>query len=723
MSDDNPAVQPETEEAFLEGLERRPIPWQEILRKIEGIAARGGVVQAEERAQLLENALAETGDTDAALSVMEIRAGWAGAASRRPSLADAAEALLSRTPDLKGRIRDAGFDRDLTPAECVRRLRTLLRLEPGALCYEPSWRFGVVRRVDPLARRVEIDFDSKKGHSMQLGYAAETVRILPPDHLLAALHREPDNVRALFGDKPGEAMEWILRSFGPLPLSSIQEKVVPVILQESAWKPFWEGARKALKKSGRVNVPSRRTEPLEFRKDGESNFGPAWFAALAAERDMRRILERADAWTAAKAPESPDAESRAILENRLAFVLKGAEPGHWDCWVRALRCAEACGLKGEELRLDARIARMEQDDFFLRILEKAAARDVAPVLGLLNRRRGEAFRRQLMGVLPKLEIGPLGEAIQLLCDEGAAESCSVVLREQIARQTATVHLLLWIHRWPERIREWNLGSLQELTRQTLNQLELSAGGNLLKSQNLLKERFARPEWLRTIVGAMTETQRREFLIRLKTTPAWPNLERLALIGQIVKLFPELERLMSTGPAPAPKTQGPLTSMRMYRIRQTALEKLIREEIPANSREIGVARSHGDLRENFEYKAAKDFQAVLLRRRAELEQQLGEVQPSDFGDLPSDRAGLATGVEVEFQDGRREHLYILGAWDRDEVLGIVSSDTRLAQALAGKAPGDSFEWETQNGIERGILKTVSPLPENIRQWVRGDEPAS
>lgn len=722
MSDDNPAAQPDTEEAFLQGLDRSPIPWTGILQQLDGIAARGGLVQAEERAQLLEGALAAAGDVDSALAVMSARAGWSGAASRRPALAGAAEALLDGSPELKGRFRDAGFDRDLPPAECVRRLRTLLRLEPGALCYEPSWRFGVVRRVDGLARRVEIDFQTKPGHSMQLGYAAETVRILPPDHLLARFHREPEEVRTLFREKPGEAVEWVLRSFGSLPLASIQEKVVPAILPESGWKPFWEAARKALKKQGRVHVPARRTEPLEFRKDGEADFGPAWLAALAAERDMTRILERVEAWAAARTPDTLDPDSRAVLESRLAFVLKGAEPGHWDYWIRALRLAEACGLTGETLQLDARIARLEQDAFLLAILEKAAARDVAPVLSLLNRRRGEAFRRQALGILPKLEIGPLGEAIGLLCEFGAAEACGAVLREQIARQEANVHILLWIHRTPERIRDWNLGALPELTRQTLNQLEISAGGSHLKSQNLLRERFARPEWLRAVVEAMTETQRREFLIRLKTTPAWPNLERLALIGQIVKLFPELERLMSTGAAPAPKAQGPVTSARMYRIRQAALEKLIREEIPANSREIGVARSHGDLRENFEYKAAKDHQAVLLRRRAELEQQLAGVQPTEFEDLPTDRAGLATGVEVVFQDGRRERFYILGAWDRDEALGIVSSETRLAQALAGKGPGDPFEWETQHGLERGILRAVTPLPDTIRQWIRGDATA-
>jgi transcription elongation GreA/GreB family factor len=726
MSDDRSGtdVQSESEETFLERLEQRPLSWKELLQWLESIAARGGLVQAEERALLLEGTLAEVGDLDAALTVMETRAGWFASAERCKALAHAAEAHLQQAPERKALIRDAGFDRNLPPAECVRRLRTLLNLAPGVLCYEASWRFGVVRRVDPFGRRVEIDFETKAGHSMQLAYAAETVRILPPGHLLARFHREPDAIRELCRTRPAEAVELALLSFGPLPLASLQEKFVPAILEASAWKPFWEAARKALKKEGRVLVPAKRTEALDFRKVGEAEFDSAWFAVLAAERDMRIILDRIEAWAGARKQTDFGAESRAILENRLAFVLKGAEPGHWDYWIRALRLAEACGLTGEALQLEARIGRFEKDAFFFTVMKHAAARDVEPILDLLHRRQGETFRRQVLGLLPKMEIGVLSAAIPLLCNAGDSEACGAAVRDLISRQSASVHLLLWIHRYPERIREWNLGSLPDLVRQTLNQLEVSASGSHLRSQNLLRERIGRPEWLHAIVEAMSETQRREFMLRLKMTPAWPNLERLALLGQIIKRFPELERLMSeSAVAPVAPAKGPITSARMYRIRQVALEKIVREEIPANSRDIGVARSHGDLRENFEYKAAKDHQAVLLRRRAELEQQLKEVQPSEFEGFQTERAGLATGIDVEFQDGRQERLYILGAWDRDEALGIVSSDTRLAQAVIGKAPGETFEWSSQHGMERGTLRAVVPLPETIRNWIRIDDAAT
>src|SRR5690606_2084269 len=85
----------------------------------------------------------------------------------------------------------------------------------------------------------------------------------------------------------------------------------------------------------------------------------------------------------------------------------------------------------------------------------------------------------------------------------------------------------------------------------------------------------------------------------------------------------------------------VSSIRSYKQKEAQLQKIILKDIPENSKEISVARSYGDLRENFEYKAAKDMQRVLMGRRAELENQLRDVTPTDFSEFEPDAAGVAT----------------------------------------------------------------------------------
>ena len=174
-------------------------------------------------------------------------------------------------------------------------------------------------------------------------------------------------------------------------------------------------------------------------------------------------------------------------------------------------------------------------------------------------------------------------------------------------------------------------------------------------------------------------------------------------------------------AAAAPARPAVTARRSYRARQLQFEKITNVEIPRIAREIGVARSYGDLRENFEYKAAKEMQTVLLRRQAELEEMLGKVQPSDFRDLPHDRAGLGTCITLQHTDGRRETFNILGEWDRDEALGIISCNSQLARAVEGKLAGETVRIPAHEGEAECVLAEVGGLSDAIQAWISSEPP--
>ena len=132
----------------------------------------------------------------------------------------------------------------------------------------------------------------------------------------------------------------------------------------------------------------------------------------------------------------------------------------------------------------------------------------------------------------------------------------------------------------------------------------------------------------------------------------------------------------------------------------------------------MARSYGDLSENFEYKAAKDMQRVLMARRAELEAMMTRVRPTDFSEAPKGVAGIGSTVELEYPDGHVDRFHILGEWDQQPEKHIISSNTRLAKALAGKKSGETVTVPTETGGEAECrLKSVEDLPDEIKEWVK------
>ncbi|HPX41054.1 MAG TPA: GreA/GreB family elongation factor, partial [Candidatus Hydrogenedentes bacterium] len=206
---------------------------------------------------------------------------------------------------------------------------------------------------------------------------------------------------------------------------------------------------------------------------------------------------------------------------------------------------------------------------------------------------------------------------------------------------------------------------------------------------------------------------------LGQSTAWPGLDRQVIQAKVLKLYPHLQSVITGERESQPAaTYGAVTSHRTYRERQEKLEKLINEEIPANSKEIAVARSYGDLSENFEYKAAKDMQRVLMARRAELEDMMSRVRPTDFSEAPKGVAGIGSTVVLAHPDGREDRFHILGEWDQQPDRHIISSNTRMAKALAGKKPGDGVRVPAEDGSEAEcLLKAVEPLPPDIVEWAK------
>src|SRR5204863_6912519 len=167
------------------------------------------------------------------------------------------------------------------------------------------------------------------------------------------------------------------------------------------------------------------------------------------------------------------------------------------------------------------------------------------------------------------------------------------------------------------------------------------------------------------------------------SPLFDELTKRSLLARIVKLYPELASMI-TGAQPQEKTAPLIVSWSSLERRKAEYEELIKKKIPENTKEIAIARSYGDLSENFEFKAAKQMQAVLMRRKSELEQMLHHAQGTDFSNADTSQVSIGTIVRLRDVESAQEEPYtILGAWDGDPDRHIISYQTAIGQALLGK----------------------------------------
>ena len=131
------------------------------------------------------------------------------------------------------------------------------------------------------------------------------------------------------------------------------------------------------------------------------------------------------------------------------------------------------------------------------------------------------------------------------------------------------------------------------------------------------------------------------------------------------------------------------------------EDLVKKKIPENVKEIALARSYGDLSENFEYKAAKQMQAVLARRRTLNSNVICRMaRGTGFENPDTSRVSIGTIVTVrEGSAQKSEETYtILGAWDGDPERHIISYKTAIAQAVLGHSLTDAVTLADEQGAD-------------------------
>jgi transcription elongation GreA/GreB family factor len=670
--------------------------------------------------ELLQEALAERKDAAGMLSLMVLLSGWHGQETPFRGVCRRGLEAVFKSRLEQAFLESVGLGDNVPVGECLRRLGVLTRLAPGVFCHDGTWGFGVIGRLDDFYRRVTIDFSTKPGHGMSFAYAAETLEIVGNDHLLARRHTDPEGLSTLVRDDPGEVIRIALRSYGPLSAVQLREMLVDNVLPESGWKTFWDTARKVLKADPLVDMGAKRSQPIRLLEK-EKDYGDDWFAGLKAERDPAEVLARVHELEREGDTAGLDSGALEILKERISYAIRACEGTRWDMAARLVLAADRLGIAAGTDDAARAAELLASREVFPAATCRMPARDVRSLIGYLAGRDAGRAAELLLLLLSQLQPNAVGEAVEFLVAGGLEQELTDKVRGLFDSRQAGVVLTYWLCRNTDRFRRWLPGQEEELAVQAIEALEESCSGELLRAQNQLRALFGRKDWLSGIFDGLEDKQRERLLRRIRDSGGWDESSRRSVMGRLIKLYPGLAEVMASH-SPGSEQAGPsrLTSWRTYRERSQQLRVLLEEKIPENSREIAVARSYGDLSENFEYQAAKDQQRLLLQRQHELERDLKEIRGTDFDAFGGgDAAGMGTMVRVQDAEGGFRQYCILGEWDSDLALGIISSGSRLAEILTGHRAGDDVELPTARGTESCRIVEVGGLPAAVKSWIGGE----
>ncbi|HEV2096495.1 MAG TPA: GreA/GreB family elongation factor [Chthoniobacterales bacterium] len=591
----------------------------------------------------------------------------------------------------------------------------LEKLRPGTYCLHKSWGFGRIADWNLLLNQIVIDFMGKKAHPMQLLYAAENLTPIPPEHFLARKASDLPAIKNLLKQNPAAVVRNILESVGgSATVQQISQMLVGDIFQEPEWKRWWDSTKKILKKEGHFLIPAKKNEPIQLRAEKVSRASEllTFFAQARQPKEQAAALDQIIKFHAEFSDNSGNLQSIVATIEETAARNQRLNPALVFELVIArddllLHCPQ---LKSTNPELTLIRLIEEEEPRLALILPKLPSAKERRVLHVLPAALGPRWSARALQLMQTNNARMVAQIPRVFVEHNQQADLRAALERGIREHSVTSEALGWLCK--ERNGEWRDLVKPELLGAILSAIERdqyneSSRGNRLRDL-LLDDRELIPDMF---AGAEI-TVARDAMRRLMLTPVFDELTKRSLLARIIKLYPTLENVV-TGDQKEEKSEALVVSWSSLDKRKAEYEELINKKIPENSKEIGVARSYGDLRENFEFKAAKEMQAILMRRKSELEAALHRARGTDFSNPDTSQVSIGTIITLrERGNGKRESYTLLGAWDSNPDQGVISYQTAIGQALLGHRLGETVSLQADQGTGEFEIASIEAAPVDV-----------
>ena len=593
--------------------------------------------------------------------------------------------------------------------EALVRLEKLLSFQQGSLVLSEAWGLGVVKRLDYFYRRITVDFKTRKGHQFTYTAATDMLMRAPDNHILVLRQSDPARVETMLRDQKGEFVKAVLKSYGDMPVVKLENVCVANGFVKSVnWKKFWEEARADLRKDPLVSIPVKRTDPIQLKESVEE-YGDNWLTAFSQETDPKLILASVREYVAQNKFNTADEAAKEKIGERLVFAVTAARKVDDSLYARLACMVRDLGFT--EPSADKMRAYLWERKRFVKAASTLPAREVGAMVSFLA--VDDEAKAKLYKAIPELCFTAVGEVVSQFGGEAA---CREAVGELLRQPKAPATLVTLIVGKYEGFRDWTeLPSLITILTHAIALGEGRQGGETLKMQNIVRRLFADTKWLEKVYSWLDDGDKALFFERFQASIAWDPSTHHTIVVRMTRIVPELEAHVVK--AEKKKEYARLTSYRSFAAKKAEYLKLINEDMPANVKRIEFAKSYGDLSENAEYQYAKDEQRALMQKQTLMQQDLETVKPSDFADASVEEVMPGVTVVIAAPEGERTY-HILGEWDNDTDLGVLSSKARLAQNMLGKKTGDQFEMPGAEGAAQfARIVQIKPLPNEIRDWMK------
>ena len=577
-----------------------------------------------------------------------------------------------------------------------RQQSTLEVLEADAWCCHGSWGVGCIRSIDADNNRIVIQFESQtEPKSMDLAFCLQKLQVLPETHVIVEVRKDLEEAGRILKTDP---CDWVIRALKGFPdcqatslaLETVLAQALSPLFKPAAFKHWWISIQKALVKEPLVCVPKDKAGIFVLRVEPVSHERELLASLLSAKQAAQKVA------FGIQLCQLPCLED---IREELPLVLEAVSPlitypqltlaqRLEACWI----CSDvACtlGTDAEHFKQSARS--LVQDARKLPDLaEQIPHVHHERLVRLLMKAYPESWQDVVLSLLKRGSSSVIDVCFGCLLKQDMEALLTDTFEKWLREQNFTSSLLIWIIRHrsiqPHAALLKPLFGVQLLVC-ILQAIDADALGAAPGRRIALAEELNKDT---SLVGDLlkdaTATTATDLARLLMNNQGLDDLKKRSLLARFIRVFPELKRFAENPSGKSDETFW--VSRSGLEVARKEYAMLVDEKIPANKAAIAKARELGDLRENSEYKMARQDQTVLLARKSELGKFINRARVISPNEVKTDKVNVGTKVTLANASGSSIVYTILGAWDSAPEKNIISYQTPLAQSMIGRSVGES-----------------------------------
>lgn len=616
---------------------------------------------------------------------------------------DYLESTYGDTPALKEKLRVVGL-RSLDDFQgAIRNFELLVHMSKGRFIFHKGdWGAGEIMDISLIREQVAIEFENVVGiRELSFKNAFNNLIPISNDHFLARRYGNPDDLEEQANKDPVSVVKLLLSDLGPKTAAQIKEEMFELVINPDNWSKWWQAARSKCKKDTKVQSPKTLSQNFVLL-DKDISYTDKFSKIIADDNlDVEEFLDKTYKFSKQHPEVLKNKELKAEFREKLLNILNGLTENQELLKIQIYIYIEEFFNDHLDQALSKIIKDAVDIEFIIRALPISSMKK--KVLALCKKYRDD-WKEHFTSIFLSIPYHFIRDyALKELTSAKEDELINKMLQKLLDHPVMYPECFVWYFQKIQLSSDLAMSDKagKEVFFETLFILLYHIENNPEKVelskrvQSMVVSKHY--QLYRDNIAGTSIEYAREILLLVSKCQSFTNHDLKGIQALTKVVHKGLEGVKED----SQKEHIIWTTVEGYQKVQERIHHIATVETVDNAKEIEVARAHGDLRENAEFKSAQERRARLQSEMKLLSTQLSQARILSPEDISTESVGVGAVVDLVNKDGSEVKYKILGPWDADPDKGILSFQSRLASSMTGKKVNESFSFKSQDYTVKDI----------------------